>query len=104
MNMETFARFTQAAQEDEKKAARLFLKRLKETDQVILERLLDAAVWKEQDLASFDALNEAKPIVGRWGQFYLVSTSYRGDLEPRITPRGLKALAQGLVHVLATEM
>jgi len=104
MNMETLARFTKAAQEDQKKAARLFLKQLEEKDQVILEHLIDAAVWKERDLASFDDTKAVVPILGPWGRFYFVTTFYRGKLKPRVTPRGLKALAQGLVDVLATEV
>lgn len=104
MNMETLARFTQAAQEDKMKAARLFLKRMKEKDQAVLEHLLDAATWRERDLATFDDSRAVVPIEGVWGRFYLVSSFYRGDVEPRLTPRGLKALAEGLVAVISKEM
>lgn len=104
MDMETLALFTLAAQEDKKKAARLFLARLTEGDQTSLEQLLDAAVWKERDLESFDNMRAAVPIDGEWGRFYLVSTFYRGDEEPRLTPRGLKALAQGCVDIISTEL
>lgn len=103
MNMETLARSTQAALKDKKEAARLLLKQLEKKDQRILERLLDAATWKERDLASFDASKYVLPIEGAWGRFYLVSTFYRGEIAPRLTPRGLKALAQGLVDVISEE-
>ncbi len=104
MDMATLAQFTQAAEEDERKAARLFLARLTEDDQTSLELFLDAAVWKELDLASFDDNRSVVPIEGSWGRFYLVSTFYSGDLQPALTPRGLKKLALGCVHVISMEL
>jgi hypothetical protein len=100
--MADLARLTEMARTDAVVAAKAFIGQLGPADRPVLERIIDAALWAEKDLRSFDA---EKPVLieGKWGRFWFAPVR-NVDLEktaPVITPRGMKALAKGVVDLLS---
>ena len=101
MNMTRWAYFcTWAGTGDAAGAARAFLA---EASEDAAAHLLDAAQWRDEDVVDFEHRGGAVLIDGRWGRFWLAPSDLRKALlppAPRVSPRGVVALARGLVTVL----
>ena len=102
MTIADVARLTEIARSDGAMAARALIGQLAPGDRWLIEKLLDVALWSERDIRSFD---ECKPVLieGRWGRYWFapVRDLALEQTAPVITPRGLKALAKGIVDLLA---
>lgn len=101
MTMERWAALCELAKRDPRGAARAFLV---EADGDSALRLMDAALWQEEDLADFELNGTPVMIAGRWGKFWFAPDSYRKVLlppAPRVPPRGLVALARAVVDKVA---
>ena len=101
MKMDRWAYFcTWAASGDATGAARAFLA---EASEDAAAHLLDAAIWRDDDVVDFEREGRGYLIDGRWGRFWLAPSGLRKALlppAPRVSPRGVAALARGLVTVL----
>lgn len=101
MKMDRLAYFCDAATGNRRKAAQAFLGEASEESAV---RVLDAAMWRDEDVKDFEGRGLVVCIQGEWGRFWLASPSVKKILlppAPRLAPSGLVALARGLVDVLA---
>ena len=81
-------------------AARAFLA---EASEDAAAHLLDAASWRDADVVDFEEKKLACLVSGRWGRFWFASSQLRKALlppAPRVSPRGVVALARGLVMLL----
>lgn len=99
--MDRWAYFcTWAGSGDAAGAARAFLA---EASEDAAARLLDAASWQDADVVDFESRRDAVLISGDYGKFWLAPSGLRKALlppAPRVSPRGVVALARGLVTVL----
>lgn len=86
-----------------KAAASELVNRLTAEDSDAVGRLMGMALWKEKDIQSFEAMDKPILIDGFWGRFWLAPSRSKSLIPeaPILTPRGLRALAKGLVEVLA---
>ena len=104
MNMVLLSTLAEMALLQRRAAASEFIQQVTEKDKSSVGRLLGMALWRERDIQSFELLNEPVLAEGFWGRFWLApDTRVNDDLRtkaPVLTPRGLRALAQGLVEIL----
>jgi hypothetical protein len=109
MNMTRLAFFcTWAGSGDPKGAALALLAEAPATDPTgaAILRLLDAAHWREEDVADFERRGQAVLIQtsGPWSErFWLAARGKRVLLPPapRLAPSGIKLLALAILEVLA---
>jgi len=102
--MQRFSYFTLWAQSgDPKGAARAFLS---EADEPATAKLLDAALWRDEDVASFEAEQRSYLIDSPAGRFWLAPRDTRKVLlppAPKVSPAGVVALARAIVEALVCE-
>lgn len=102
MMMAEFVTYTDMAEEYPTKAAKALLRQMTEKNKGTVALLMDASQWREEEISTF---NTPVMIDGKWGRFWLVQSSREfWNLKPKapvVTLRGLKALGEGLVRVLA---
>ena len=100
--MQRFSYFTLWAQSgDARGAAQAFLS---EADEPVTAKLMDAALWRDADVESFEVEQRSYLIDSPAGKFWLAPRDIRKVLlppAPKVSPLGVVALARAVVEALA---